>query len=326
MSEHEKVKRKLLLCDTNEMVLEKLRTFCSDNQFMPVHVSSEIILRTLRNNIDVGGALLSAEHYNTNINTFDLVRSLHKIRPELPLILRVDNVNAFEKLPPEEKKHFVGYYVVDDLSHLKSTIEKYIFNIKYPASLVRIIHQVTKEALQSELKNIDIKVDSTFLVNNDYNFGDVVSLMTLDCDICNGYLMTQVDEADFKDLISNYSIRNYFRFPTDDDVNNVLGELSNLIWGGVKNKLTNLVGTESRSIAMRVPIVGNQEVNYMSFGKTGAKLCIKYLLTKSVDNEVEECALYQVLIINQSWILEVLENKEENGFEKLVSNGVLDIF
>ena len=98
----------------------------------------------LKSNVDLGAIFLSADLRHLDDQGKPLYQKIHKIRPELPIILRTE---ASER---EELKHtqkpFCVSYEIDHISDIITSIND-IFNKDYPNALIRGIKEITNDAL-----------------------------------------------------------------------------------------------------------------------------------------------------------------------------------
>ena len=61
------------------------------------------------------------------------------------------------------------------------------------------------------------------------------------------------------------------------DLNNALGETTNLIWGAFKNRY--IAYKDTGGHLTQIPIVINNRHRFMSFGSDDPQLCFRYTLT-----------------------------------------------
>ncbi len=105
-------------------------------------------------------------------------------------------------------------------------------------------------------------------------------------------------------------------------VNNLLGEVTNLIWGAFKNRYVGDAKSASSS-QIQVPLIINHKHRYISFGTENPQLCFLYTLTD--ENTGNTIRLYQRFIFNLSWSPE--DFKEiVNDSNELVESGELELF
>jgi hypothetical protein len=82
------------------------------------------------------------------------------------------------------------------------------------------------------------------------------------------------------------------------DVNDILSEVTNLIWGAFKNRY---IGARDgiKSANIQVPLIINHKRKYISFGSGNPQLCFRYTLTDDVAGT--KTVLYERFIFNLSW-------------------------
>ena len=109
-------------------------------------------------------------------------------------------------------------------------------------------------------------------------------MIRLESDWCRGYMMLQTAEADLGNLL----VEGYVPGMQVDrselnyrQVNSLLGEVTNAIWGKLKSAL--LPGSSKRKRAdfhAEIPSVVNHARRYVSFGSEAPKLCMKHLIDR----------------------------------------------
>jgi hypothetical protein len=107
------------------------------------------------------------------------------------------------------------------------------------------------------------------------------------------------------------------------ELNSLLGEATNMIWGGFKNRY---VGSESRPVdsLIQVPIIVNNEHRFISFGSEDPQLCMKYLIRDRDQPDLAPVSIYQRFIFNLSWSPE--EMTECPPVESAFESGELEVF
>lgn len=105
-------------------------------------------------------------------------------------------------------------------------------------------------------------------------------------------------------------------------VNSLLGEITNLIWGGFKNRYIGDETTLARS-SIQVPLVVNHKHKYISFGSEDPQLCFLYTLTD--DESGKSVRLYQRFVFNLAWAPEDFKEIVQPT-DELVESGELELF
>jgi hypothetical protein len=132
-------------------------------------------------------------------------------------------------------------------------------------------------------------------------------------------MMLQTEEQPILDILDAYGSKQEaanFR-----DVNSLLGEVTNLIWGAFKNRY---IGDAGAALASRVqvPLIVNHKHKYISFGSENPQLCFFYTLTD--ENTGKTIKLYQRFVFNLCWTPEEFKEIAHDASE-LVDSGELEL-
>ena len=237
MDDKQKLVSKVLVLDSDLACLEKIKIFCDNVNLVGVKTPIENVMSVLRSNVDLGCIFIS-ESFNGKPNGGLLLgRDIQLIRPELPIFLRREVSGNLDDLSAVDQKTFSAAYTVDGIDSLRSVIDGYIFSLSYPNALVRGITEITKTALESQFKGLSTEVATPYIVKDRLIFGEVYTLIPIEGSWCRGYMMLQAEEVGLMKLIQ--SNRTHMQPDDADDfrnVNGVLGEITNLIWGAFKNR------------------------------------------------------------------------------------------
>jgi len=105
-------------------------------------------------------------------------------------------------------------------------------------------------------------------------------------------------------------------------VNDLLSEITNLIWGSFKNRY---IGDEKAAAAARVqiPLIVNHKHKYMSFGTENPQLCFRFTLTDEGTGRTS--TLYERFIFNLNWSPEEFKEIAPDTAD-LVDSGELELF
>jgi hypothetical protein len=212
-------------------------------------------------------------------------------------------------------------YTMDDLSVLRGSIEASVFSRVYPTDLVRNIGIMTRESLRTLFKRCDVELETPYLVKDKIIYGEVFTMIAIESAWCRGYMMLQAAEEQALSLLDPNS-------PDDDrrafrELNNVLSEATNLIWGGFKNKYVSPVGALPVG-QTQVPIVINHQRRYISFGSEDPQLCFKYVLKDKERPDAPGVPIYQRFVFNLNWAPESFA--ENPTVESFVESGELELF
>jgi hypothetical protein len=169
-----------------------------------------------------------------------------------------------------------------------------------------------------------VNVGAPYLVRDRLIFGEIFTLMPLESSWCRGYMMLQTEEVMLMHLVK--SGRTFIN-PEDAydfrNLNSLLGEITNLVWGAIKNRY--LSSVREGEYLSQVPIIANNLHRYISFGSDNPQLCFKYTITDENDDTVKPLVVQQKFIFNLSWSP---EDFTENvaSVDDLVSSGELEFF
>lgn len=315
---------KILVLDDELASLAAIKQLCADSHLQAIKPNIDSfagVLDLLDSNLDLLGGVLIYENYSGQGRGIAIVHFIHNLRPELPIFLRRNTDAA--PLTSKEAQALCIAFDLSNLEPLRSALETSIFSRNYPAHLVRGITEMSLSALQSMFKNCSVTADAAYLVNDNNIYGEIFSMMAIDSDWCRGYMMLQTDAEQMLNLLRSSAAADA-RAPIYDDLNSLLAEASNLIWGSFKNRY---VGNHDQIKDLRhiqVPIIINHQRSSISFGTDTPQLCIKYSLTPRNDPSAACAPLFQRFAFNLTWSPNLLD--EHAAFEALVEAGELEIF
>lgn len=315
---------KVLVLDSDPACYEKIKSFCDENRLVGLKVQPENVMSVLRSNVDLGGVLVS-ENYDGRVNGgVQLAQRIHSLRTELPIFLRRENSDNADDLTEEERKCISSVYTLDNMQALQSSIGEYIFSLSYPNVLVRGISEITKGALESQFKDLLVEVSTPYIVRDRLIYGEIFTLIPIESSWCRGYMMLQTEEIALMELVkANHTHMNPNEGYDFRNLNGVLGEITNLVWGAFKNRY--MSDAASSAHLSQVPIIINHLHRYISFGSDNPQLCFKYTLRGSAANSDLKLEIYQKFVFNLNWSP---EDFTENlvSIQDLVESGELDLF
>jgi hypothetical protein len=315
---------KVLILDDDEAFSGRLKVICENSGLIgikPSQASVSAALAILGSNVDLGGVMLY-EHYIEAAKAFDLAREIRAIRPELPIFLRRDNEDCFSSVPEKDAVLFAVGYTANTVSSFQDRLKSNIFSRSYPNALVRGITEMTTAALETLFKGAVISVDSPYLVSDRIIYGEVFSLISLETGWCRGYMMLQADENEALGLLEvNNATGQKLNFR---ELNSVLGEATNMIWGAFKNRYAGFQDSMPAATATQVPIIINHARKYISFGSDDPQLCLKYTVSLNNGTDVVRVPVYQRFVFNLTWAPEAFS--ENISVEDLVDSGELELF
>ncbi|ADJ63970.1 chemotaxis protein CheX [Herbaspirillum seropedicae] len=312
-STHGTITSKVLVVDKDADCYDTIKAFCERHHLVGLKAHEEHIMAVLRSNVDLGGIMLSERLAGLGEGARGLARRIREVRPELPIFLRRRRESADQPLDTRESELFSAVYRIEEIDALAPALTAAIFSQQYPNALVRGIAEISRMVLENQFPGMSVEIDQPYLVRDRIIFGEVFTLIPLESSWCRGYMMLQAEQKTLQALTGNAS--DDFR-----DLNNALGELTNLIWGWFKNRFIN----QSQPIHQlsQVPIIINHQHRYISFGSDDAQLCFKYVLRRE---DGAPLVLLQRFIFNLSWSPEDF-TENQTSVEELFESGELELF
>lgn len=306
---------KVLVLDRDTDCYATIKSFCERHHLVGLKAHEEHVMAVLRSNVDLGGIMLSESlaGLGEGGGGLGLARRIREVRPELPIFLRRRRESADTPLAERDSELFSAVYRIEDIDALAPAVAASIFSQRYPNALVRGIAEISRMVLERQFPGMSVEIEQPYLVRDRIIFGEVFTLIPLESSWCRGYMMLQAEQKTLQALAPEES--GDFR-----NLNNALGELTNLIWGWFKNRFIN----QSQPIQQlsQVPIIINHQHRYISFGSEDAQLCFKYLLRKGDDVPL---VLLQRFIFNLSWSPEDF-SENQISVEDLFESGELELF
>jgi hypothetical protein len=311
---------KLLVLDDNPDHAPALKQFCDERSLVALKARHDRVLSVLRSNIDLGGVLIGDDYGGSIEEAANVALRIEALRPELPIILRLSPDMKPEALPAALRRAVCATFTTRDMAALATAVDDYIFSLEFPNALVRGIAEITEVRLASLFRRVVVTRDTPSIVRDRIIFGEVFSLIPLDGAWCRGYMLMQVEEEPLLALLES---ENPQGTPGDfRDINSLLGELTNLIWGAFKDRFLNQDALSSRS-QVQVPLLVNHKNRYISFGSSNPQLCFRYRLTdETTGNSV---TLDQRFVFSLNWSPEDFTETVVD-VDSLVEAGELDLF
>lgn len=323
VSENE-VLSKVIVVEKNAERLTLLKSFFETNKLLGYRVNRKNILSILKSNIDLGGVFLP-EVDNQATSFIDLALSIHKIRPDLPIFMSVESDRSLKNLSAEAQEAIVGTYLHSDLSQLKELVDTYLFSRHYPSEFISSVRELSAEILQNSFKEMSVNVEHPYIVKDKVVYGELFSLFPLETNWCRGYMMLQMEEGNIMEAVTAQKTLINTAEPNFRHVNAILGELSNMIWGGLKNRYGSKSHEESLGqVRTEIPIIVNHLRKYISFGSDDPQLCLKYKLLDKA-GILKPITIYQKFIFSLDWSPEKYAEANKN-MNDLVSGGELELF
>ena len=320
----DEVLSKVIVIEQSADNLTALRTFFEDCKLLAYRVKKENIPSVLSSNIDLGGIFLSEVDAQGSSNA-DLILAIILDRPDLPIFLGMDAGRTYEDLSVEVQKAVAGSYRHNDFTSLKELVDAYLFSRHYPSEFISKIKEISSAILKSAFKDMDVKVEHPYLVKDKIIYGELFSLIPIETDWCRGYMTLQMEESKIFEAISAKRALINPPEPNFRHANAILGELSNMIWGGLKSRYGSKHTQEMLGqVRVEIPIVVNHLRKYISFGSDDPQLCFKFTLLDP-SAELSPITIYQKFIFSLDWTPEKYTQSNQ-GVNQLVSGGELELF
>lgn len=322
LSDAARLVSKVLVLEGSAACHARIKTFCEDNGLVGLKAQDDNVMSILRSNIDLGGVFIDEDHGAPG-GGLAFGREIHSVRPELPIFLRRAARGGLDDLPEPDRRIFRAGYTADAMDALREAVAQSIFSLVYPNALVRGVAEITIAALESQFKDVSVQVEAPCLVRDRLIYGELFSLIPLESTWCRGYMMLQAAEQPLMDFVRAEKTFAAAEDAGFRDINNVLGEVTNLVWGSFKNRFVS--HTAPQGHLTQVPIIVNHLHRYISFGSEDPQLCFKYTLTDSQGREPASVEIHQRFVFNLSWSP---DNFAENEacVEDLFESGELELF
>lgn len=319
MNASKPVSKVLVLEDDPEHVA-LLKRFCDDHNLIGLKVRKQRLMSVLRSNLDLGAVILAEEYGGSVAESTAVAARIDTLRPELPIIVRRNGRGVLDGLPRSLADIACGAYTAADMAPLAALVDKYLFSLDYPNELVRGITEITEARLASLFRPLSVSWETPCIVRDRIIVGEVFTLIALESSWCRGYMMLQAEEGPLVDLLHGIDLGNGV---TDfRDLNALLGELTNLVWGAFKERFFR-GASRAGSTQVQVPLIVNHKHKYISFGSDNPQLSFKYRLT---DEETgASVVLDQRFIFSLSWSPEDFPS-ERADVDTLVDAGELELF
>lgn len=313
---------KLLVLDDNPASAEAIKRFCDDHNLVALKTRKDRLSAVLRSNIDLGAVLLAEDYGGSLAESSALAQRIDALRPELPIILRRTDTPTLEGLPPVLRDVLCAAFTADDMAPLRAAVDEYLFSLDFPNALVRGISEITETRLGSLFRGMTVSWETPCIVRDRIIFGEVFSLIPLESAWCRGYMMMQTEEAPLLELLRTQHMHDDGRDADFRDLNSLLGELTNLIWGAFKDRFMSGAATVERS-GVQVPLLINHLHRYISFGSNNPQLCFKYRLTDDASGHT--VTFDQRFVFSLNWQPEDFAETTQ-AVDAMVESGELDLF
>jgi hypothetical protein len=310
---------KILVLDNSPQHAPVIKDFCDANGLVPLKVRDGAVMSVLKSNIDLGGILYADNYGGSMEKTAAIAARIHAVRPELPIIVRRNGAATLDDLPEGARRAYCAAYSANDMVGLRKIIDEYIFCLIYPNALLRGLAEITASALVSQCRPLCISMDTPYIVRDRVIFGELFSLIQLESPWCRGYMTLQTEERPFMALLSSHDGTGTADFRR---VNDLLSEITNLIWGGFKNRY---IGDGAGMVLshVQVPLIVNHKHKYISFGTENPQLCLRFNLTDP--QRGVGTTLYARFVFNLNWSPDAFREVPQE-VAGLVDSGELELF
>jgi hypothetical protein len=308
---------KVLVLDESPEHLQSIKEFCDENDLIALKAHRGSVMSVLRTNIDLG-AILLAENYGGSLETAaQTAAEIHRTRPELPIIMHRESTDKLEGLAEPLRRAVCATYIAKDRTALRRIIKERIFCLTYPNALLRGIVEIMQSVLANQFAGARISIDTPYVVHDRIIFGELFSLMQLESTWCRGYMTLQTEEDPLLVLAGQPLGPTSLSFRT---VNDFLGEITNLVWGALKNRY---LGDPGATSGAQVPLIVNHKHRYISFGTSNPQLCFRLTLADAAGTCTT--TLHARFVFNLSWSPEDFKEIPQK-FAGLVESGELQLF
>ncbi|KXU87566.1 hypothetical protein CI15_15635 [Paraburkholderia monticola] len=318
---------KVLVLDDCPAHAQALKHFFDEHNLIALKVrDSSRLGSVLATNIDLGGVLLAHDYGGSVEQAATAAARINTVRPELPVILRSSGDVPPDQLPRALTSAACASFDGADMTALRAAVDRYIFSLDFPNALVRGIAEITEARLATLFDDVTVRRDTPSIVRDRIIFGEVFSLIPLEGTWCRGYMLMQAEEEPLLGMIErDRAARQVGVGPAQAgfrDLNNVLGELTNLIWGAFKDRFLGERHAREAS-QVQVPLLVNHKHRYISFGSDNPQLRFEYRLTDEASGQ--SVAIDQRFVFNLSWSPEDFSENTVD-VDDLVESGELDLF
>ena len=308
---------KVLILERDPACLENLKRFCDAHGLVGLRAQGDTVLSALRSNVDLGAVFLAEDHDAAEAPGIALAHAIHQLRPELPIFLRQREKAA---LSERDRGAVRAAYTCEAIDELAPVIDESIFCLVYPNALVRGITEISVAALEALFRGKVVRCETPHIVRDRIIYGEVFTLIPLESSWCRGYMMLQTEEDAMRAALGLVEDAPALAFR---ELNNTLGEATNLIWGAFKNRYINY--SDGSAHLAQVPIVINHRHRYISFGSQDPQLCFRYTLSDPERPDEPPTQVRQRFIFNLAWSPDDFkENK--TSVEDLFESGELEMF
>ncbi len=314
---------KVLVLEDDQACKQAIKSFCSKNQLIPLTPTGQDPLAVLKTFVDLSGIFICEGLSSDNDTGLELAAKVHDLRPELPIFFRcLSTKSAQESRSELIDPDAYNIYHIDNIDSLKANLESQIFNQHYPNALLRGIEEIGHSSLNCFFKDVDIKCSTPYLVKDRIIRGQLFSLIPVESDWCKGYMMIQTCQKNILELVDRT------KAPNQDNsdfraTNDILSEITNMVWGGLKNRFMAKEKVATPNFT-QIPIIVNHQNQYISFGTSCPHLCFNYTITSQTNKDIS-LTIYHKFVFHINWDP---DNFAENtvSVDDCLASGELEFF
>ena len=297
MTETTKLEAKVLLLEHDPEQLSQLRAFCEDVGLMVLECPADEVPQTLKAHQDLAGVFISEALLDGDDGAWPLVVEIHQRRAELPIFLRRKDQRTLDVREQNALRH---QWTPDTFDTLHEAVDRAIFSLRYPKALMEGVTKLSVEGLSAMFPNAEVTADKPYVVHDRLIYGKVSTLIALESSWCRGYMMLQTEEDSLRvGLMEGLSYEGIGGDLNFRELNNMLAETTNLIWGAFKNRY--IPPKAFAKAQTQVPIVINHQHKYITFGSPDPQLCIRYQLRDKNRPDAKPLLIVQRFIFNLLW-------------------------
>lgn len=297
MSDVTRLEAKVLLLEPDPQQHAALLSFCAEVGLLAVPCEPSDAPTALEAHKDLAGVLLAEDVAYAGGDGLQLALAIRSQRPELPLFLRRASARD---LSAQDQTAFAHIWSPGGMASLRDAVESAIFSLLYPVALVQGVMDLSLTSLRAMFPNAQVDADAPYVVHDRIIHGEVSTLIALESTWCRGYMMLQTQEDALRQgLIQGLSYEGVGGDFNFREINNMLGEITNLIWGAFKNRYIPPHAFANQQT--QVPIVINHAHKYISFGSPDPQLCVRYHLRDSSRSHAQALTIVQRFIFNLHW-------------------------
>jgi len=315
---------KILVLDARDEQLQSLSRVCEEQNVIGIAVRKEDLAAALAEHTDLGAVLLAGDYDGSPSANAAIAAQLDALRPELPVIVQLREPSEL----PAALGQLRARCAADDPQSLRSALDEHVFGVAFPDALVDGIIEITTGRLRSLFPSLDVVAEPPSIVRDRIIFGEAFSLIPLEGNWCRGYMLMQAEEEPLLAMLGGVEASEgdgrrdgeplNFR-----ELNSVLGELTNLVWGAFKNRFLSEPAAGPQPL-VQVPLLINHRHRYISFGSDNPQLCFRYRLSAVGAGTDRDVVIDQRFVFSLNWSPEHFgDNGDDAGSHAC---GEIDLF